>query len=80
MQSDILFKAAVDTEQMLTARYNIRGKKVDDPGKTSNYIPSIVFFFKHPVSVALNSNILQIHCPSKVCQTERGQEKLNDIV
>lgn len=45
VQSDILFKAAVDTEQMLTARYNIRGKKVDDPEKTSNYIPSIGYFF-----------------------------------
>lgn len=40
----------------------------------------LVIFFKHPVSVALNSNILHIHCPSKVCQTERGQEKLNEIV
>lgn len=36
VQSDIL---------LLTARYNIRGKKVDDPEKTSNYIPSIGFFF-----------------------------------
>lgn len=40
----------------------------------------LVIFFKHPVSVTVNSNILHNHCPRKVYQTERGKEKLNDIV
>lgn len=40
----------------------------------------VIIFFKHPVSVTANSNILHNHCPGKMYQTERGKEKLNDIV